>query len=177
MAKLLPSATNMSGPDLITIGKIVAPHGVRGDVRILPLTDFPDRFHDLTTVFVDDVGQLKLESARQHKKMILLKFSGFDSMNDSERLRGKLIKISRQDAVKLPEGQYYIFDIIGLTVVTEDGEQLGSITDVLQPGSNDVYVVKQQDNKELLLPAIKEVVKKIDIAGKQMVVKLQEEMD
>ncbi len=167
----------MSETDLITVGKIVAPHGVRGDVRILPLTDFPDRFHDLKTAFVDDVGQLKLESARQHKKMILLKFSGIDTMNDAERLRDKLIRIERKDLVKLPEGQYYIFDIIGLNVVTEDGDQLGIITDVLQPGSNDVYVVKQQGSQELLIPAIKEVVKKIDIAGKQIVVKLQEEMD
>lgn len=177
MARSLPSATNMSRPDLITIGKIVAPHGVRGDVRILPLTDFPNRFHDLKEVFVDDVGQLKLESARQHKNMILLKFTGFDSMNDSERLRGKLVKIGQQDLVKLPAGQYYIFDIIGLTVVTETGELLGTISDVLQPGSNDVYVVNQPGKKELLIPAIKEVVKEIDITGKRMVVKLQEEMD
>ena len=171
------SVINMPDNDLITIGKIVAPHGVRGDVRILPLTDFPDRFDDLKAAYVDDVGQLKLESARQHKKMILLKFSGFNTMNDAERLRGKLIKIGRQDLVKLPAGQYYIFDIIGLAVVTEDGEHLGCITDVLQPGSNDVYVVEQQGKQDLLIPAIKEVVKKIDIAGKQIIVKLQEEMD
>ncbi|WP_325524742.1 ribosome maturation factor RimM [Sporomusa sp.] len=167
----------MSETDLITIGKIVAPHGVRGDVRIFPLTDFPDRFHDLKTVFIDDVGQLKLESARPHKKFILLKFAEINTMNDAERLSGKLIKIGREDVVKLPEGQYYIFDIIGLNVFTEEGEQLGVITDVLQPGSNDVYVVEQQGKRELLIPAIKDVVKKIDIAGKQMVVKLQEEMD
>lgn len=171
------SVANMSKPDLITIGKIVAPHGVRGDVRIVPLTDFPDRFYDLQDVFVDEVGQLKLESARQHKKFILLKFAEIDSINDVERLRGKLIKIKREDVVKLPEGQYYIFDIIGLNVFTEEGNLLGTITDVLQPGSNDVYVVKQQDQSELLIPAIKEVVKKIDIPGKKMVVKLQEEMD
>ena len=167
----------MSENDLITIGKIVAPHGVRGDVRILPLTDFPDRFQDLKAAFVDDVGQLELESARQHNKMILLKFSTINSMNDAERLRGKLIKIGRQDLIKLPEDQYYIFDIIGLTVVTEDGAELGRITDVLQPGSNDVYVIEQQGKQDLLIPAIKDVVKKIDIAGKQMVVKLQEEME
>lgn len=167
----------MSELELITIGKIVAPHGVRGDVRIIPLTDFPERFHELKETFVENVGQLKLESAREHKKFILLKFAGIDSMNDAELLRGKLIKIARQDLVKLPAGQYYIFDIIGLNVFTEEGESLGMITDVLQPGSNDVYVVEQPGKGELLIPAIKEVVKKIDIAGKQMIVKLQEEMD
>ncbi|WP_425060820.1 Ribosome maturation factor RimM [Sporomusa carbonis] len=167
----------MPETDLITIGKIVAPHGVRGDVRILPLTDFPDRFYDMKAAFVENCGQLKLEAVRKHKQFILLKFAGIDTMNDAERLRGKLIKIGREDLVKLPEGQYYIFDIIGLNVITEDGEQLGVVTDVLQPGSNDVYVVEQQGKRELLIPAIKEVVKKIDIAAKQMVVKLQEEMD
>ncbi|TWH48441.1 ribosome maturation factor RimM [Sporomusa sp. KB1] len=177
MAKSLLFVANMPKTELITIGKIVAPHGVRGDVRIVPLTDFPDRFYDLTKVLVDDVGELALESARQHKKFILLKFAKLDSINDIEHLRGKLIKIRREDAVKLPEGRYYIFDIIGLNVFTEEGLLLGTITDVLQPGSNDVYVVKQQDKSELLIPAIKEVVKKIDILGKQMIVKLQEEMD
>lgn len=174
---MLRSVVNMAKTEVITIGKIVAPHGVRGDVRIIPLTDFPDRFYTVEAVLVDDVGELAVESARQHKKFILLKFAGFDSLNDSERLRGKLIKIKRADAVKLPKGQYYIFDIIGLAVVDEDGVPLGIITDVLQPGSNDVYVVQQPDKTELLIPAIKEVVKKIDIEGQQMVVKLQEEMD
>ncbi|WP_258955107.1 ribosome maturation factor RimM [Sporomusa ovata] len=173
----MPFAANMPKTELITIGKIVAPHGVRGDVRIVPLTDFPDRFYDLTKVLVDGVGELALESARQHKKFILLKFSGLDSINDIEHLRDKLIQIRREDAVKLPEGRYYIFDIIGLNVFTEEGNLLGTIIDVLQPGSNDVYVVKQQDKSEVLIPAIKEVVKKIDILGKQMIVKLQEEMD
>ncbi|MDF2570661.1 MAG: rimM [Sporomusa sp.] len=171
------SVANMPKTDLITIGKIVAPHGVRGDIRIFPLTDFPDRFHDLKEVVVEDAGELKIESARPHKKFILLKFSGIDTMDDAKRLSGKLIKVRREDAVKLPEGQYFIFDIIGLSVFTEDGEQLGVITDVLQPGSNDVYVVEQPDKSELLIPAIKEVVMKIDIVSKQMVVKLQEEMD
>ena len=171
------SVTNMSNTELITVGKIVAPHGVRGDVRIMPLTDFPDRFYDLKAVFVEDGAQLKIEAVRQHKKFVLLKFSGYDSMDAAQTLRGKTLKIKREDVVKLPEGQYYIFDIVGLNVFTEEGVSLGSITDVLQPGSNDVYVVEQHDKKELLIPAIKEVVKKIDIEGKRMIVKLQEEME
>ncbi|QDR80438.1 ribosome maturation factor RimM [Sporomusa termitida] len=167
----------MPETDLITIGKIVAPHGVRGDVRIFPLTDFPDRFHALKTVYVENVGQMQLESARPHKKFILLKFAGINTMNEAGNLSGKLLKIGREDLVQLPAGQYYIFDIIGLNVFNEEGELLGIITDVLQPGSNDVYVIETQDKQELLVPAIKEVVKQIDIAGKKMLVKLQEEMD
>jgi len=173
----LLSVANMSNTELINIGKIVAPHGVRGDVRIVPLTDFPDRFNDLKTVYVEDVGHLTLDSVRQHKKFILLKFAELDSMSAVEPLRGKMLKVKREDVVKLPKGQYYIFDIVGLNVFTEEGISLGVITDVLQPGSNDVYVIEQQDKKELLIPAIKEVVKKIDVEGKQMIVKLQEEME
>lgn len=171
------SVVSMPETDLITIGKIVAPHGVRGDVRIFPLTDFPDRFHALKTVYVENVGQMQLESARPHKKFILLKFAGINTMNEAGNLSGKLLKIGREDLVQLPAGQYYIFDIIGLNVFNEEGELLGIITDVLQPGSNDVYVIETQDKQELLVPAIKEVVKQIDIAGKKMLVKLQEEMD
>jgi len=177
MAKSLLSVINMSATDLIIVGKIVAPHGVRGDVRIFPLTEFPDRFHNLKTIFVEDVGQLQLVSARSHKKFVLLKFTGIDTMDDARKLSGKLMKIDRKELIKLPEGRYYIFDIIGLTVVTEEGETLGIITDVLQPGSNDVYVVEQQGKSRLLVPAIKEVVKKIDIAAKQMIIKPQQEMD
>lgn len=171
------SAASMSETELITIGKIVAPHGVRGDVRIFPLTDFPDRFQDLQQVYVENAGQMQLESARPHKKFILLKFAGINTMNEAGNLSGRLIKIGREDLVQLPAGQYYIFDIIGLTVFNEAGELLGVITDVLQPGSNDVYVVETPDKQELLVPAIKDVVKQIDIANKKMLVKLQEEMD
>jgi 16S rRNA processing protein RimM len=163
--------------DKVIIGKIGAPHGVRGDVRVIPLTDFPDRFHQLKTVYTDDGAKLTVESARFHKQFVLVKFRGIDTMNDTEPLRGKLIKVRREDAVVLPEGHYYFFDIIGLSVYTETGEHLGDITDILQTGSNDVYVAERKNEKPLLIPALKEVVLQIDIPGKKMIVRLQEEWD
>jgi len=163
--------------DKVIIGKIGAPHGVRGDVRVIPLTDFPDRFHQLKMVYTDDGAKLTVESARFHKQFVLVKFRGIDTMNEAELLRGKLIKVRREDAVVLPEGHYYFFDIIGLSVFTETGEHLGDIADILQTGSNDVYIAERKNEKPLLIPALKEVVLQIDIPGKKMIVRLQEEWD
>lgn len=162
--------------DRITVGKIVAPHGVRGDVRVFPLTDFPERFKQMPIAYLDDGTKLTTEgTARFHKQFVLLKFRGLDTMNSVEPLKGKLIQVTREDVVVLPEGHYYFFDIIGLAVYTEDGEPLGEVTDILQTGSNDVYVAEKQGQKPILIPALKEVVRHIDIAGKKMIVKLQEE--
>ena len=162
--------------DNVTIGKIVAPHGVRGDVRILPFTDFPDRFLNMKNVLLEDGSQLTIEKAKRHKQFILLKFKGIDDMDAAEKLRNLALQVKREDAVPLPEGSYYIFDIVGLSVYTEAGELLGKVTNVLETGSNDVYVVDRPDEKQaLLIPALKKVVTNIDVSGGRIVVKLQEE--
>ncbi|HEY3423999.1 MAG TPA: ribosome maturation factor RimM [Negativicutes bacterium] len=163
--------------NLITIGKIVAPHGVRGDVRVIPLTDFPERFQKLKTIILDKGITLDIENVKYHKQAVLLKFRGLDDMNAVEHLRGKLIQIEPKDLVVLPEGQYYHFDIVGLKVYTVSGDYLGVITDILVTGSNDVYIIEQNDKPPVLIPALREVVTKIDIAGGQMIVKLQEEWE
>ena len=160
--------------NMISIGKIIAPQGVRGEVRVVPLTDFPERFRDLKLAQLDDGTSLSVESVRYHQQFVLLKFRGMDNRNDIEHLRGKLIQIEHKDLVPLPTGHYYIFDIVGLEVFTEEEEYLGKVTDVLETGSNDVYVVEQKDKQPLLIPALKTVVLKIDVAGGKMVVKLQE---
>ena len=162
--------------DLISVGKIVAPHGVRGDVRVAILTDFPDRFHKLRTVHLDNGMILTVEGARRHKQFVLLKFKGLDTMSDVEQLRGQLIKVTREDVVVLPAGHYYFFDIIGLEAYTVAGEKLGTIRDILQTGSNDVYIAELPGQKPVLIPALKQVVKQIDIPGKKMIVQLQEEL-
>ena len=167
----------MSDNSLIIVGKIVAPHGVRGDVRVVPLTDFPDRFYELKEVRIDDGKVLKVQAVRPNKALLLVKFEGLDDRNAVEPLRGKLLKITRQQLVKLPEGRYFVFDIVGLKVYDEDGVFLGIITDVLATGSNDVYITEQDGQKPLLIPALKEVVKVIDVPGGRMVVKLQEEWE
>ena len=158
----------------ISIGKIVAPHGVRGDVRVVPLTDFPDRFQGMKQIMLEDGVSLTVENVKYHNQFILLKFQGLDDMNAVEKLRGKQIQVTRDALVKLPEGHYYTFDIVGLKVQTETGEELGVVTDVIQTGSNDVYVA-EQDGRTTLIPALKEVVLRIDLAGGLMLVRLQEE--
>lgn len=163
--------------NLIVIGQIVAPHGVRGELRVTPLTDFPDRFTKLKSVLLNDGSSLQIEGVRNHKQFILLKFRGINTMDEANLMRGKLIHVDRKDLVPLPEGHYYQFEIIGLQVYAETGEYLGKVTDILSTGSNDVYVVEQEGNKPVLIPALKEVVLKIDTKGGQMTVKLQEEWE
>lgn len=160
---------------LISIGKIVAPHGVRGDVRVIPLTDFPERFQILKKIRTDKGLFLDIEHVKYHKQFILLKFRGLNSMNEVEYLRNHILQVERKDAFPLPEGHYYQFDIIGLAVYTVESEYLGVITDILETGSNDVYVAEQEGVKPLLIPALKDVVKVIDIKSGKMVVQLQEE--
>ncbi|CUH95624.1 hypothetical protein P22_1698 [Propionispora sp. 2/2-37] len=159
---------------LISIGKIVAPHGVRGDVRVLPLTDFPDRFEKLAKVRLDDGRCFSVTGMKYHKKFILLKFRGIESMNDAEPLRGKLIQVTTDELVVLPEGHYYHFQIIGLRVYNEAAEYLGDVTDILETGSNDVYVAEQKGQRPILIPALKKVVREIDIPGGKMIVRLPE---
>ncbi len=160
---------------LIAVGKIVAPHGVRGDVRIIPLTDFPNRFQSSLVLYLSDYSSLVVRRVKQNNKFLLLNFEGFDTMTSVESLRGQILYVKEKDLVVLPKDQYYIFEIIGLQVYDETGLNLGTVSDVLQTGSNDVYVVEKQGKAQLLVPALKEVVRKIDISGQRMVVKLQEE--
>ncbi|MBP2644759.1 MAG: rimM [Firmicutes bacterium] len=167
----------MADTNLITIGKIVAPHGVRGDVRVIALTDFPERFQTMKEVLLDDGRKLALQTVKYHQKFVILKFRGVDNRNLVEGLKGKLIQVSRDELVELPEGQYYTFAIIGLAVYDETGLYLGTVTDVLVTGSNDVYVAEKEDGKTVMIPALKEVVKNIDLENKRMTVKLQEEWE
>lgn len=163
--------------DQIVIGKILAPHGVRGDVRVAPLTDFPERFKKLKTALLNDGTSLQVSNVKYHKNFVLLKFNGLETKNDVESLRGKFIQIERKDLFPLPKGHYYIFDIIGMDVLNEQGNYLGKVSDVLQTGSNDVYVVEAADAKTVLIPAIKQVVLNIDMDTKKITVKLQEEWE
>ncbi len=168
----------MNDASLIAVGKAVAPHGVRGDVRVVPLTDYPERFQKTKEVRLEDGRILAVESAKFHKQFVLLKFRGLDDRDAVEFLRGKLLLVGRDDLVKLPAGHYFIFEIVGLKVYDEAGACLGTITDVLATGANDVYIAeKQPGEKPILIPAIKEVVRAIDLPGGRMTVRLQEEWE
>lgn len=154
--------------DLFAVAKILTPHGVRGEVKLLPLTDFPHRFAQTEVLLLADRTKLYLESVRMQKNAILVKIRGFDTPEDWIPLRNKELFVTEDALMPLPAGQYYIHQIVGLEVVDEQERVLGRVTDVLQTGSNDVYVVKSTDGKELLLAAIESVVKDIDIAAGRM---------
>lgn len=123
----------------VVIGTVIAPHGVRGDIRIMPHTDRPEQFLKLKTLLLSDGSSLKITSARFHKSMVLMKCQGVDTMNDADLLRGKKVLINSEDLPKLGEGEYYVADLIGLPVLDVAGTQLGTLKDVISTGSNDVY--------------------------------------
>lgn len=158
---------------LITIGKAVKPFGVKGEMKIESMTDFPRRFNDLKRVYlVSPAGKeimCSVKSVRYAGDFPLLHFEGYDSPEMASALNGWFVKVPEQDAVPLPEGQYYWYELIGMEVLDEGGEKLGMITDIFKTGSNDVYVMKR-GRKEVYLPATKEVIKRIDRTSKQMVI-------
>lgn len=166
----------MAELDLFTIGQIVAPHGVRGDVRIYPDTDFPKRFLKMKYGYIDG-KKYEVESARLHKRVVLMKFVGVDDRNAAELLVKKDLQVPRKDLVPLQKGQHYIYDILGSVVYDLQGHELGKLTDVLRTGSNDVYVVTADDGKETLLAAIPDVIKSIDESAKKIVVDPPEWVD
>lgn len=147
--------------NLLRVGVITTTHGVRGEVKVFPTTDDRDRFKDLKSVILDtgkDHRVLEIQQVKFFKNMVILKFKGYDDINEIEKYKGKDLLVSREHAVKLEEGENFIADLIGLKVVTDQDETLGVLTDVLKTGANDVYVVETPDKKEVLLPVIKECV-------------------
>lgn len=161
----------------IVIGKIVAPHGVRGDIRIMPLTDRPEQFLNLSYLLLEDGRQLTVKAARFHKRMVLVSTKEITTMNDAELLRDKKILIRAEDLPPLEEGRFYVADLIGLPVFDEEGKQLGTFKDSITTGSNDVYIVAVPCGKDLLIPALKIYVREINLQEKRIVVKLPEWTD
>lgn len=154
----------------IEIAKIGAPHGVRGEVRVVPLFDLPEKLLKLKKVFIDGVGWFDVEGARFHKQFILFKFVGIDDIDKVERIKNKVAFALREHLGDLPEGRYYIEDIIGLNVFDLKDRLLGEIVEVITTGSNDVYVVRKTGEKDLLLPALKSVVKEYDLVNAKIIV-------
>ncbi len=148
-------------PEFITIGKILAPWGFKGKLKVEVTTDFPQRFAPCSQVYIDS-QPVTIESSEWHKGKALIKLDTVNSIEDAQRLRGKLIEVHRSQIYPLPEGQYYHFQLIGLEVWTIQGELLGKITEILSAESNDNYVVRGA-GREILIPAIDDVVKSIDL--------------
>ncbi len=159
--------------NLLRVGVITSTHGVRGEVKVFPTTDDMNRFKKLKTVILDTGKEhktLNVESVKFFKNMVILKFKGFDNINDVEMWRQKDLLITRDQAVKLNPDENFIVDLIGLTVMTDEGEKLGVMQDVLQTGANDVYIVKMDSGKEVLLPAIKDCILNVDLEKGEMLV-------
>ena len=158
MEKSLPSAAEKR----IVIGKAGAPHGVKGEMKIIPMTDFPERFEGMTHCYIGD-------------KFVEITVKGISSRTEAAALTGALVSVDRSEAVPLKEGEYYMADILGLSVWDIDGHPLGTVTDILRTGSNDVYVVSLPGRREdILVPALKKVVLEISVEEGKMVVSMPE---
>lgn len=158
----------------IVIGQIVAPHGVRGDLRIMPLTSNVQLFTAMDYLLLPDGRELHIESARPHKNVMLVSVSEITSVEAAEALRGQKVSVRRSDLPELPEGRYYIGDLLGLPCVDEAGTEIGVLKDILQPGSSDVYVIQPPQGKEILVVDIPENIRKIDLTNHRIVVCLPE---
>lgn len=159
------------------IGQIVNTSGLKGVMKVKPFTDDITKFSNLKTIYVSIKKELKefeIEQARFSKNMVFLKLKGIDTVEQAEDYRNLYLKIKRNKDEKLEKDSYYIVDILGCKIITDEGKELGNIADVFSTGSNDVYVVKDELGKQVLLPAIKDVIKKVDIKNKVITVHLLE---
>lgn len=163
--------------DFLQVGVITATHGIRGEVKVFPTTDDPERFLDLETIYLDlgrEKKLLNISGVKFFKQFVILKFREFDNINDVEPFRKKSLLVTREQAVPLEEGEYFIADLIGLTVITDENRELGKLTDVLKTGANDVYQVTDENGKEILLPAIKDCILSVDLGQGEMKVHILE---
>lgn len=163
--------------DLLRVGVISSTHGIRGEVKVFPTTDDVNRFKKLKKVILDTGKEkidMEIEGVRFFKQMVIVKFKGFDNINDIEKYKGKDLLVTRENAVKLEEGEYFIYDLIDCSVVTDKGEDFGTLVEVLQTGANDVYVVKTTDGKEVLLPNIDQCILDVNIEEKKITAHIME---
>ena len=159
------------------VGQIVNTFGLKGEVKVKPFTDEITRFDDFKKVYIEKKGQLQeieISSVRYQKTLVLVKFKGIDNIDQAEKIKGLFLKINRKDAKKLPEDTYFIADLLGLDVYTDENELLGKVDDIYSTKSNDIYVIKNKIGKQILLPGIKEVIKDVDFENQRIIVHILE---
>ena len=157
----------------LEIGQIVNTFGIKGEVKIYPFTDDIKRFDKLEKIYVKTLKESKqyqIENVKYHKNMVILKIKGIDKIEDAEKLRDAYIEVDREDAIPLEEGTYYIADLIGLEVYTDEGNLLGKVDDIYNTGANDIYVIKDELGKQILLPGIQEVIKEVNLEKSKIIV-------
>lgn len=160
----------------LQVGVISSTHGIRGEVKVFPTTDDPMRFKKLKKVLLDtgrERLELEVQSVRFFKQFAIVKFKGIDNINDIERYKGKGLFVPREDAVPLGEDEYYIADLIGMEVFTEDGH-FGVVKDVMETGANEVYIVESDEHGEVLIPAIRQCVLDVNVEEKKMKIRLMD---
>ncbi len=161
--------------EFITIGKVVSTHSNKGEVNIFPLTDSTDRFKNLVTVFLRNNNSqttLNIEKIRIKEDTVILKLKDIENIEEAKMIVGSFLEVERKNALKLPKDTYFIFEIIGLEVYTENNIFLGKVENVISTGSNDVYIVKGKNKKELFIPAIREVVKNVNLEKKRITINI-----
>ncbi len=152
--------------EMLRVGVITTTHGVRGEVKVYPTTDDAERFLELEEIWLDTGKErlpLKIQNVKFFKNMVILKFEGYDDINAVQAWRQKDLLVTREQAVELQEDEYFIGDLIGLHVEDEEGNALGVLRDVLETGANDVYLVSRPGEKDLMLPAIKDCIREVDL--------------
>jgi len=167
------SENDLSEPRFLVIGRILKPHGVRGEMRVEILTELPERFTWLEEVYIGKREPIprKIDSIRFHKSWVLLKLVGCDDRESVQLLRGQLVQVPESEGIPLEEGEYYLYQLIGLKVITEDGDYLGKISEIIETKANNVFVVETAD-AELLLPDIEHVIRDIDFESSTVTVRL-----
>ena len=161
--------------DLLKVGVITTTHGVRGEAKVYPTTDEPERFLELDYVLLDtgrELRKLEIKNVKFFKNLVILKFKGVDNINDIEKYKGRDLWIPREEGQELEEDEYYIADLLGMSVVLEDGQEFGPLKDVMETGANDVYIIDSAEHGEVLLPAIKECILDVDLEKNIMTIHL-----
>jgi 16S rRNA processing protein RimM len=154
--------------EFITIGRVLGPWGLKGRIKVNPMTDFPERFDEGATVYIEEFPYI-VERTEWHKGNALVKLKHIETVDEAEEFIGKFVEISPAQVRPLPAGQYYHYQIVGLNVVTGDGREIGVVTDVLTSSANDIYVVEGKDG-EVLIPATEDIIKSIDVEKKMMII-------
>ncbi|HIW80584.1 MAG TPA: ribosome maturation factor RimM [Candidatus Acetatifactor stercoripullorum] len=154
--------------EILQVGVITSTHGLRGEVKVFPTTDDAARFRKLKEVILDTGEEkmlLEIQGVKFFKQFVILKFKGIDSIDEAEKYRRKSLFVTRKNAVPLRRDEYFVADLVGLRVIDDMDQELGVLTEVLQTGANDVYVVKMKDGREALIPAIKQCILNVDVEG------------
>ncbi len=163
--------------DFLIIGKVIKPFGIKGEVKLFPITDSMQRFNDLKSVYLKKgitFQKVAVKSARASNKFVLLKLNGYDSRNDVESLQGKYIYVARENAAKIGDGSYYYYDLLGCTIKTLQGDVLGTVYDIQNAGSCDIYFIRSCNSKQedFMIPAVSDIVKEVNIRAKEIVIEV-----